>query len=150
MKTLHFDELADYQQELLNAAVGALDRSYSPYSQFQVGAALLSKDSKTFTAANVENAAFGATICAERAAIVSANAQGARLFRAIAVVARSGSGPTKMPTAPCGECRQVLVEFATLADQDIEVILSNTDKSTIIHTTIRELVPLGFGPEDLA
>ena len=150
MDSIHYDELAEYQQGLLDAAAGAMDRSYSPYSKFRVGAAILSDNNQTIIGANVENAAFSSTICAERAAIVSANAQGVRNFRAIAVIAKSENGPTKTPTAPCGECRQVLAEFATLAGHDIEVILSNTDKSNIVVTSVKALLPLGFGPDDLA
>ena len=82
------------------------DRAYAPYSHFQVGAALLAKDGRVFTGCNVENATYGATICAERTAVTKAVSEGVREFEKIAIVASSGEY-----AAPCGICRQVLFEF---------------------------------------
>lgn len=123
--------------------------SYSPYSRFAVGAALMTPGGKIVTGSNVENAAYGSTICAERAALVRANAMGHRVFSSLAVAA----GPLKgWPTAgdgvasPCGACRQMLYEAAQNARRDLDVILLSSDRKTVVITSIKELLPLGFGP----
>src|SRR5687767_4372971 len=92
---------------LLDAARAARRNAYAPYSDFPVGAALLDNEGRIFTGVNVENASYGLTTCAERAAIAKAISEGARSFRAIAV-----AGPTDEPCPPCGSCRQILHEFA--------------------------------------
>jgi cytidine deaminase len=92
--------------ELISAASAARLLAYAPYSGFQVGAALITKEGKTYTGCNVENISLGLTICAERSAIATAIAQGSRDFAAIAVVTEG-----KKPAIPCGACRQVLAEF---------------------------------------
>ncbi|MGD1979531.1 MAG: cytidine deaminase, partial [Akkermansiaceae bacterium] len=101
-------------QELINAAMSARERSYSPYSKFPVGAALLTKRGKLFCGTNVENASYGLTICAERVAIGTAVAAGEQEFSAIAVVVKGGG-------SPCGACRQVLYEFAP----DLRVLMAD-------------------------
>lgn len=126
---------------LLAAAVQARDRAYTPYSGFKVGAALEAMDGTVHLGCNVENAAYPATICAERTALVSAIATGTRTFRRIAVI---GSGPG--PTTPCGTCRQVLFEFAP----DLEVLAAGTDGATATFVLGRDLLPEGFGPARLA
>ena len=93
-------------QELIAKAKEAMTKAYAPYSHFQVGAALLAKDGRVFTGCNVENATYGATICAERTAVTKAVSEGVREFEKIAIVASSGDY-----AAPCGICRQVLFEF---------------------------------------
>lgn len=93
------------ERDLIDRAVAARDRAYSPYSRLTVGAALLARDGRVFTGCNVENASYGLTICAERAAVFAAVAAGAREFDAIAIASESG-------LTPCGACRQVLAEFA--------------------------------------
>ena len=95
---------------------------------------------------NVENAAYGSTICAERAALVRANAMGIRSFESVAVIARGRDRPTSEATAPCGACRQMLFEAVRNAGRDIEVILASTDKEHIVITSVEELLPMGFGP----
>jgi cytidine deaminase len=96
---------APQQRRLLAAAKAAQRRAYAPYSKFHVGAALLTNDGRIFTGANVENASYGLTICAERVAVGKAVSEGCRKFRAISVVAPSAD------LSPCGACRQVLAEF---------------------------------------
>lgn len=149
MQQVTLEQLTQTQKKLLDAALHILENSYNPYSQFSVGAALLTSGKEIITGTNVENAAYGAAICAERSAIVRANAMGFRYFKSLAVVAKTVSGSTTEITTPCGICRQVLFEFAQLADEDMEVVLATTDKSKIVVTSIYELLPLGFGPRDL-
>ena len=129
----------DYQK-LAQAAIDAKAMSYSPYSQFQVGAALLTKDGKIYTGCNVESAAFSPTNCAERTAIFKAVSEGYREFFAIAV---AGSPKDADPDYcyPCGVCRQVLREFAT---DDLTVIVVKTVTDYRIHK-LGELLPHSFG-----
>lgn len=125
------------QDRLLAAACAARDQSYAPYSGFRVGAALLCGDGRIITGANVENASFGLSLCAERAAVCRAVAEGQRTYRAIAICA---DGPR--PTPPCGACRQVLLEFAP----DLEVILAGDAGAggEVIQTDLGALLPHAF------
>ncbi|TAK24737.1 MAG: cytidine deaminase [Chloroflexota bacterium] len=125
---------------LIEAATRARERAYAPYSRFAVGAALLADGGSIHTGANVENASYGLTICAERAAVVSAIARGARRFVALTVVT---DAPT--PTPPCGACRQVLREFAP----NLDVLCANTSGRQL-HRALAELLPDAFGPDSLA
>ena len=122
---------------LLEKAVGMLAYSYVPYSRYAVGAALLAKDGRVFTGCNVENAAYGNTLCAERTALCKAVSEGAREFTAIAIAAR-GSAPF-----PCGACRQSLYEFAP----DLRVLV--TWDGEVREAVLSELLPEGFGPSSL-
>ena len=148
MTPIDYDSLSADQKELLDEAAKAMETAYNPYSGFFVGAALRTSDGQIFTGSNVENAAHG-SICAERSAIVRANARGYRHFTAVAVIARGKDFSTTKATAPCGACRQMLYEFAQLVGVNIQIILSTTQKDKIILTDIEELLPLGFGPQDL-
>lgn len=123
--------------ELLRAACDARAASYSPYSGFRVGAALLCADGSVVTGTNVENASFGLSLCAERAAVVRAIAEGRREFVAIAICADG-----ERPTPPCGACRQVLLEFAPT----LVVIIGGErgGAGEVIRTSLRELVPHAF------
>jgi cytidine deaminase len=124
---------------LEQAARAAQAHAYAPYSRFRVGAALETDDGRVFTGCNVENASYGLTICAERAAVVTAVAQGARQFRRIVVV--SDIDP---PAAPCGACRQVLSEFGP------EMAVEGIGRTTRTAWSMRELLPAAFGPGSLA
>lgn len=126
-------------QELIQLAVQVREQAYVPYSKFKVGAALLSVDGRVFTGANVENASYGLTICAERAALFKAVSEGAQRYTTIAVVTDLAD-----PASPCGACRQVLAEFAP----ELKVIMANT-AGKVVSTTIAELLPLAFTPEKL-
>lgn len=148
MKTTNFSELDSQDQELLKAATTAMEEAYNPYSHFFVGAALIA-EGKITVGANVENSAYGSSICAERSAIVSANAQGLKKANKLAVIVRGKNGAVTEPSAPCGACRQMIYELSQVSDVDIEIIMSNTDMSKIIIATISELLPLAFGPKDL-
>ena len=149
MKQVTYDSLEETQKKALDAAAKAIERAYNPYSHFYVGAALYTEDGNIVTGSNFENAAYAAAICAERSAVVRANAMGMRVFAGIAVIARGDKDDTEDITSPCGICRQVLFEVSTIAGQDLTVILSATKKNKIIRTSIQELFPHGFGPENL-
>ena len=121
-------------EKLLNEAAKASEMSYSPYSHFSVGAALLCSDGEIVTAANVENRSYGLTICAERSAIVKANSMGKRDFKALAIYC----GMADYPVSPCGACRQVISEFAP---SDMPVYFSGADIANRVETTVGELFP---------
>ena len=136
-------EQRELYQSLITAAAAARAFSYSPYSGYRVGAALLSSDGRIFTGCNVENAGYSPTNCAERTAVFKAVSEGSRSFTAIAVV--GGTGDTVDPTCtPCGVCRQVLVEFCSL---DTPVILGTPEEWRVL--TLGELLPFAFTPNNL-
>ena len=124
---------------MIAMAKEVMKRAYAPYSHFQVGAALLAKDGRVFLGCNVENASFGATICAERTAVTKAVSEGVREFEKIAIVASSGEY-----AAPCGICRQVLYEFMPEGN----VVLWSKDEGEM-ETPLRSLLPMGFRGEDI-
>ncbi len=117
-------------QQLLAAATAVRLRAYAPYSNFQVGAALLAKDGRIFTGCNVENLSYGLTICAERNALFAAVTAGVREFDAIAIVA-----DTREPVSPCGACRQVMAEFG-----DFKIIAA-TLAGRVFESTVTALLP---------
>ena len=141
MKEISFSDLEQSQKDLLDSAEAVMRYSYSPYSKFSVGAAVLSEDGEVISGTNFENASYGITTCAERAAIVSANSKGKSKLKAIAIIAKNSKGIL----SPCGQCRQIIQESALISKTDIEVIMSNNDKSEIMITKISELLPLSFG-----
>jgi cytidine deaminase len=114
------------ENQLLLAARRAADAAYAPYSRFRVGAALLCDDGRVVIGCNVENASYGLSICAERAAVFSAIAGGARRFRALALSCPDAA--RGQPVVPCGACRQVLAEFA---DHTLVVMVEGTDRTTL-------------------
>ena len=127
-------------KELTQVAYAMLERAYVPYSKFPVGAALLCADGTVFTGCNVENAAYGSTICAERTALCKAVSEGHRDdWTALAVVGRSTDY-----CWPCGACRQMLYEFAP----DLTVLVGRGD-GEYVTLPLRELLPHGFGPKSL-
>ncbi|MGI6264703.1 MAG: cytidine deaminase [Acutalibacteraceae bacterium] len=119
---------------LLKRAAAARQNAYCPYSRFAVGAALLAASGKVYTGVNLENASFGATLCAERSALAAAVTAGERRFSALAVVGGAN------PTPPCGICRQTLAEFG-----DIPVAYADEALSAVRQTTLSALLPEGFG-----
>lgn len=129
--------------ELMHLATEARKASYSPYSGFKVGAALLGKSGKVYTGCNVENAAYTPTNCAERTAFFKAVSEGEKEFTAIAIVGGKEEQPADF-CAPCGICRQVMAEFC---DGDFRILLGNADNIRV-HT-LAELLPYSFGKSDV-
>ena len=123
---------------LIQAAIAAAGNAYIPYSHYPVGAALVTWDGAVYTGCNIENASYPATICAERTALVKAVSEGHREFRQLVVATRDGG-------APCGVCRQSLYEFAP----GLPVTLVTMDGQIIAHTTLADLLHLGFGPHNV-
>ncbi len=121
---------------LVRAAQEVSANAYIPYSHYPVGAALLASNGKVYTGCNVENAAYPATICAERVALVKAVSEGVRDFQSIAVVTRDAG-------SPCGTCRQMLYEFAP----HLRVIIADMEGNIRFDGTLSDLLPHGFGPE---
>lgn len=128
----------DQEAELAARASQARQWAYAPYSNYRVGAALLTASGKIYDGVNVENAAYPSTICAERTAVVKAVSEGERDFVAIAVSSSNGG-------SPCGACRQVLAEFGL----DTAVLLVDDDETITQRTTLRKLLPDAFGPNAL-
>lgn len=126
------------RQQLLNAAREAQQAAYVPYSQYRVGAAVLTQSGKLYQGANIENAAYPDSICAERVAIFKAVYDGEKDFKAIAVVTRDGG-------SPCGSCRQVMAEFGL----EPTVLIANEDGEVVTETPVGDLLPGAFGPSNL-
>ena len=131
--------------KLFNEAKNMLNFSYTPYSNFKVGAALLSESGKIFTGCNIENAAYGPSNCSERTAFFKAVSEGVLKFKAIMVIGGPG-GIIKDYCPPCGVCRQVMMEFCNPETFSIFLAKSETD---IIEYKLKDLLPLGFGNSDL-
>lgn len=128
-------------EELIEEAFEAMKNAYAPYSKYHVGAALLTKDGKVILGANIENASFGLTNCAERSAIFAAYSQG---YRKVDIEALAIVSDGKRLAAPCGACRQVLAE---LLQSDTPILLSNRKEE--LQTTIAQLLPMSFTSEDV-
>ena len=131
-------------KELLALAVEAMKKSYSPYSNCSVGAALLCENGKVYLGANIENAAFSPTVCAERVAFFKAISEGEKKFLKIAV-AGGKNGEINGIFAPCGVCRQVMREFC---HDDFTLILGKSDTEFDV-CTLKDLLPLSFSPKDV-
>ena len=128
---------SEQQRQLETAACASRDAAYAPYSQFRVGSTVLAESGTIYTGANIENAAYSPTICAERVAIFKAVNAGERRILAVAVCTENGA-------APCGPCRQVMREFGN----DMAVYIADEDGGRR-ETTLQALLPDSFGPEDL-
>lgn len=132
-------------ERLIGIAIRQLDFSYAPYSGFKVGAALLTKNGEIYTGCNIENAAYTPTNCAERTAFFKAVSEGVREFQAICIVGGKDGVLTEY-AAPCGVCRQVMMEFC---DPETFRIILAVDQENYDIFTLKELLPLGFGPSNL-
>ncbi|MGN0984322.1 MAG: cytidine deaminase [Gemmiger sp.] len=130
---------------LIRAAFAARRFAYTPYSHFQVGAALRGASGKVYTGCNIENAAFTPTVCAERTALFKAVSEGERQFDAIAIVGSREGEINRLITSPCGVCRQALYEFG---GPGLTVLLARSE-TEYQQTTLGELLPCGFGPANL-
>lgn len=126
--------------KMLEMAYDAMEHAYAPYSNFSVGACLKASDGSYYMGCNIENASFTPTVCAERTALFKAVYDGARTFDAIAIACTG-----KNPAFPCGVCRQALNEFCS---HDMPVYCGNGEREAAL-TTLGELLPYSFGPEDL-
>ncbi|MGN0356005.1 MAG: cytidine deaminase [Muricoprocola sp.] len=131
--------------QLIREAIAAMQYSYTPYSHFRVGAALLSKSGKIYRGCNIENAAYTPTNCAERTAFFKAVSEGEMEFDAICIVGGK-DGKLEEYTSPCGVCRQVMMEFC---DPETFKIILATDEAHYTEFTLKKLLPLGFGPGNL-
>ncbi len=128
----------DLKERLIESSLGARRWAYAPYSNYAVGAALLTSTGKIYDGVNVENAAYPTSMCAERVAVFKAVSEGETNFTAIAVASSNGG-------TPCGACRQVLSEFGS----ETKVLVVNQDGDILQEKTVAELLPGAFGPEDL-
>ena len=130
------------KEELILEAIEAMKKSYSPYSKFAVGAAILTKDGRVFHGTNIENASYGLAMCAERNAIFNAYCNGVNYeeIEALAIVANSPE-----PVSPCGSCRQVIYELCPV---DTKIYLANTN-GDFIETNIESLLPYAFKADDM-
>lgn len=129
---------ADTRQTLIERALAVRQWAYAPYSRYHVGASLLASSGKIYDGINVENAAYGSSICAERTALVKAISEGERKFEAIAVVTDNGG-------SPCGSCRQMLAEFGV----ELKVLLVDSAGRVVADTTLDALLPDAFTPNSL-
>ena len=140
-------ETADKEliEKLIDTAIGQMSMAYTPYSHFDVGSALLTKDRKIYTGCNIENAGYTPSNCAERTAFFKAVSEGVREFEAICVAGGMNGEPAEY-TAPCGVCRQVMMEFCDPKTFQI-ILVKNREEYKIM--TLEELLPMGFGPGSL-
>ncbi|MCR5514863.1 MAG: cytidine deaminase [Lachnospira sp.] len=132
-------------QELIKTALSMRKMSYTPYSHFNVGAALLAKNGKIYTGCNIENASFTPTNCAERTAFFKAVSEGVKEFEAIVIAGGKEDEAELDYCPPCGVCRQVMSEFCT---DDFKIILAKSETEYITYT-LPECLPMRFGPKDL-
>jgi len=129
----------DQRKTLIAKAIEAYHKAYAPYSNYAVGAAVLSDSGQIYDGVNIENAVYPLTVCAERTAIFKAVSNGDKSFQAIAVVTKNGG-------TPCGSCRQVMAEFG----KDIKVLIANLEGELLAEYTVADLLPDAFGEVDLA
>lgn len=142
LETTRYDQLEEKDRELMDAAREALATAYAPYSGVRVGAALRTTGG-VVTGSNIENAAYGSTICAERTAVGRANVRGERSFEAVAVTADGALRPEQV-VAPCGACRQVLYEMAQATGTATRVLMGTPGTDEVTIASLTELLPLPF------
>lgn len=144
-------ELNGQDAELVKFARKAVTTAYAPYSKFRVGAAVLLANGKIICGSNQENAAYPSGLCAERVAIFAAASSFPKIeIKAIAVSVDSGKNNSyNEPVAPCGACRQVMAEFELLSKKNIRILMSGKKGKVFLMNSVKELLPLMFGPESL-
>jgi len=135
------------RSELVRLALQARQKAYTPYSHFKVGAALLTKEGKVYQGCNIENAAYTPSNCAERTAFFKAVSEGDYNFAAIAIVGGAEDAKELELCAPCGVCRQVMMEFCDY--NEFEIILAKNPEEYKVMS-LEDLLPMGFGPANLA
>ncbi|MCX7928534.1 MAG: cytidine deaminase [Patescibacteria group bacterium] len=145
MKKVAFTKLKPEDRKLVNEAEKVLINGYDPYSQFYVGCVILTKKGNIYKGVNINTCAYGG-ICAERSAICQMVTNGEYHIKKLAIIAKSEYFKVKIHSGPCGICRQLIWEFAELIKDDIEILISDSDKEKVLITSIKELHPLGFGP----
>lgn len=144
-----YEELSDIEKNLIDKAKEATETSYSPYSKFKVGAAALLDNNEIICGSNQENAAYPSGTCAERTTLFYANARYPKsAVLMLAIAAQSGDGFTEIPAAPCGACRQVILETETRFDTPMRILLYGR-KYVYAVDSIKDLLPLYFGKSDL-
>lgn len=136
----------DVIQDLIKRAMKAREYSYSPYSNFSVGAAILTESGNIYTGCNIESVSYTPTICAERVALFKAVSEGEREFKMLALIGgpKNGEKKTEQIVSPCGVCRQMLYEFG----RDMKIVMADSVERYEVRT-IEELLPYGFGPDNL-
>ncbi|KKP36357.1 MAG: Cytidine deaminase [Candidatus Peregrinibacteria bacterium GW2011_GWA2_33_10] len=144
MKTTNYKDLPQIHKKMVKKAEEALKYAYNPYSKSYVAAAALTTGGKIITATNFANASTSVNLCAERSVIATANAQGSRKIKAIALIGAKEKGQFKEPITPCGICRQFLFEINRITGEELIVICSNTKKDKIYTFTIHELLPYPY------
>lgn len=147
MHTMSLADLGPSDRTLLGAALAVRERAYAPYSRFFVGAAVRTADHRIHVGANLENASYGLSLCAEAAALAAANSAGDFLVTAIAVAGPAGEGPddgTARFTTPCGRCRQLIHEAAAASGNDVRVLVADSQMRSVLTLRISELLPYAF------
>lgn len=145
-----FDELSNEDQNLVLHAQEASKRSYSPYSNYRVGAALLLENREVILGSNQENASYPAGLCAERVALFHwASSMPENNVNSIAVVAKRSGESVFRPVSPCGICRQVMLEYEIKQGKSIRVILQSTDSQWVVSKSAKNLLPFSFGQDSL-
>jgi len=141
----HWDELPEDFKDLLNQSSEAQAKAYAPYSNFKVGTAILLEDGTVFTGSNQENVAFPSGLCAERVAIFACKAQYPDLkIKMIAITAGSEEFDIKTTLAPCGACRQAMLEYEVIQEESIKLLLKGVDNQVIEFLSVADLLPLPF------
>jgi cytidine deaminase len=151
IRHVDFAGLADADRALIRSALEISRNSYSPYSNFAVGAAVRGRSGKVHVGTNFENASYGLTMCAEVAALTAANTAGEHAIEAIAVIGHRYVAPesTAAPVTPCGRCRQLIAEVAQAGGIDVRVLSCSADLQVIMDCTIADLLPEAFGPASM-
>src|SRR3989344_3617526 len=144
MKHIHYSQLTKIEKELLNSAELAIDLAYSPYTHSYVGAAALTFSGKIISAGCMGNSSSTLNICAERAAIITANSLGHRDIKAIAISAKKPHKNYQKPLTLCGVCRQALLEVTKITGKPLIIFSLTSDKRKIIKTSIKELFPYPY------
>ena len=139
MKKVSLKDLDSTWQDLISKAEKTKENSYSPYSYFKVGASILTNSGNIYSGANIENNAYGESICAERAAAIKAASGGERKFKRLVIITDSDK---IMP--PCGNCRQFLLEFKPKKAEDLKILIASSDKSRLALSDLAELYPKPF------